>query len=150
MQSQEGEAEREGWREGGKPSSHPLTAFIVREAYECVLHDGIKETLTEVRRKFWIPRVRSLTRQIIHWCVLCQKLEGIPFIPPPPPPLSTFRVKDDPAFTYTAVISLGLFMSMVSMMSLWKAWICLFTYYVTRAVSLEATPDQSTKHSYNV
>ena len=39
------------------PRSHPLTTMLVREAHECVFHDGIRETLTEIRKKYWIPRV---------------------------------------------------------------------------------------------
>ena len=62
---------------------------IVIEAHACVCHDGVKETLTEIRQIFWI-----------HQCVACRKFEGLPFKDPPPPPLPSFRVKKDPAFTY--------------------------------------------------
>ena len=48
------------------PRSHPLTTLIVWEAHKRVFHDGIRETLTEIRRKYWIPRIRSLTRQLVH------------------------------------------------------------------------------------
>ena len=85
------------------PRDHPVTTLIVREAHERVFHNETKETLTEVRRKYWIPRVRSLTRQLIHHCFLCKKFEGTPFKTPPPPPLPTCRVKEDPAFTHTGV-----------------------------------------------
>ena len=37
------------------PRSHPMTTLLVRETHEHVFHDGIKETLTEIRRKYWIP-----------------------------------------------------------------------------------------------
>ena len=127
------------------PRGHPLTTLLVQEAHERVFHDGIREILTEIRRKYWIPRVRSLTRQLIHQCVLCRKLEGTPYKPPPPPPLPTFRVKQDPAFTYTGVDFAGPIHVRGSDGVSQKAWICLFTCYVTRAVHLEATADQSTE-----
>ena len=127
------------------PRSHPLTTLLVREAHQRVFHDGIRETLTEVRRKYWIPRVRSLTKQLIHQCVSCRKLEGTSFKPPPPPPLPTFRVKEDPAFSYTGVDFAGPIHVHGSDDVSQKAWICLFTCYVTRAVHLEATPDQTTE-----
>ena len=91
---------------------HPLAILIVRKAHERVFHDGIRETLTEIRRKYWIPRVRSLTRQVIHQCVLCRKIEGTSYKPPPPPPLPTCRVKQDPAFTYTGVMFVVLMVSL--------------------------------------
>ena len=33
------------------PRTHPLTTLIVREAHERVFHNGVKETLSETRRK---------------------------------------------------------------------------------------------------
>ncbi len=109
------------WRCGGRlsnaeipyapillPRTHPLTKLIVRRAHERVCHNGVKETLTETRRSFWIPKGRSLTKCIIHRCVLCRRFEGAPFKTPPPPPLPTFRVKEDPAFSYTGVDFAGI------------------------------------------
>ena len=82
---------------------HPLTTLIVRRVHKCICHNGVKETRTEARRRFWIPRGRSLTKYIVHYCVLCRRLEGAPFKTPPPPPLPTSRVKEDPAFMNTGV-----------------------------------------------
>ena len=127
------------------PRSHPLTTLIVREAHERVFYNGIKETLTEIRRKYWILRVRSLTRQIIHRCVLCRRLEGMSFKPPPPSPLPTFRVKEDPAFTYTGIDFAGPLYVHGYENFTQKVWICLFTCYVTRAVHLDVVLDQSTE-----
>ena len=111
------------------PRGHPLTTLLVQEAHERIFHDGIRETLTEIRSKYWIPRIRSLTRQLIHQCVLCRKLEGTSFKPPPPPLLPTFRVKQDPAFTYTGVDFAGLIHVRSFDDVSQKAWICLFMCY---------------------
>jgi hypothetical protein len=128
------------------PRTHPLTELIVREARERVFHNGVKETLTEIRRKFWIPKGRSLTRYIIHRCVLCRRFDGMPFQGPPPPPLPNYRVKEDPAFTYTGVDLAGPLSIRVSdTLTASKVWICLFTCFVTRAVHLDAVSDQSTQ-----
>ena len=62
-----------------QPRNHPLTTLVVRDAHERIHHNGIKETLTETRRKFWIPKGRSLVRYLIHRCILCRKLEGAAF-----------------------------------------------------------------------
>ena len=45
---------------------HHLTTLIVREAHERVQHNGVKETLTELRSKYWIIRGRSFVRRILH------------------------------------------------------------------------------------
>ena len=75
------------------PSGHPLTTLVVKEAHERVYHDGVKETLTKTRSKFWIPKGRSFTRKIIHKCMLCRRFEGRPYKAPQPPPLPICRVK---------------------------------------------------------
>ncbi len=115
----------------------------MRRAHERVCHNGVKETLTETRRSFWIPKGRSLTKCIIHRCVLCRRFEGAPFKTPPPPPLPTFRVKEDPAFSYTGVDFAGP-LSIRGSVTPDKVWICLFTCLVTRAVHLDIVSNQST------
>ena len=125
------------------PRDHQLTKLIVLEAHERVCHSGVKATITEIRSKFWVPKIRSLVRRILHRCVLCKRLEGIAFKPPPPPPLPPSRMKQVPAFTYTGVDFAGPIHVRGQGCS-HKAWICLFTCFVTRAVYLDAVEDQST------
>ena len=36
------------------PRNHSLTMLVVREAHKHVHNNGVKETLTEARRRFWI------------------------------------------------------------------------------------------------
>ena len=127
------------------PRSHPFTALIVRDAHLRVCHNGVKETLTEVRSRYWVVRSRSLTRAIVHKCTVCRKFEGTPFKSPPPPPLPEFRIKEDPAFSYTGVDFAGpLFVRNPSSDGSTKVWICVFTCLVTRAVHLDIVCDQST------
>ena len=127
------------------PRSHPFTALVVRNAHSRVCHNGVKETLTEVRSRYWIVRGRSLTRAIVHKCIICKKFEGAAFGSSPPPPLPEFRIKDDPAFTYTGVDFAGpLFVRDGSSKGSSKIWICVFTCLVTRAVHLDIVCSLST------
>ena len=122
---------------------HPFTTLVIRDAHERVYHNGVKETLTEIRAKYWIVRGRSLVRTIIHKCVICRRYEGAPFTSPPAPPLPEFRVKEVPAFTNTGVDFAGpLF---VKGPGSTKVWICLFTCLVTRAVHLDLVTDLLTE-----
>ena len=120
------------------PRSHSLTPLIINDAHKHVLHNGVRETLTEIRRRFWIVKGRTLVRAIIHLCITCRRFEGAPFLMPPPPPLPVSRVKEDPAFSFTGVDCAGpLMIRTEGPNKTGKAWICLFTCFVTRAVHLD-------------
>ena len=70
------------------------------------------------------------------------------FLPPvpPPPSLSISIVKEEPAFRFTGVDFAGLLMTHTdSPKKSGKAWICLFTCFVTRAVHLDIVLDMSTE-----
>ena len=68
------------------PKHHQLTILVVRSAHRRVMHNGVRETLAEIRTKYWIIRGRKFVRQLIHTCVVCRKFDGAPYRPPPPPP----------------------------------------------------------------
>ena len=85
------------------PRNNHFTALVIRDAHLRVCHDGVKETLTEVRSRYWVVRGRSTTRAILHKCTVCKRFEGAPITGPPPPPLPKFRVQDYPGFTFTGV-----------------------------------------------
>lgn len=83
------------------PRDHHFTYLVITNAHNRVMHNGHKETLTELRQKYWIIRGRSLVRSIIHHCVICRRHEGPAY--KTPPPLSVFRVEERPPFTYVGV-----------------------------------------------
>lgn len=100
-------------------------------------HDGVKETLTDVRGRYWIVKGRCFIRAVIHRCVVCKKHEGAPYVGPPAPPLPDFRVKEDPAFSYTEVDFAGpLFV---------RAEASSCSDKVSRAVHLDVVSDLSTE-----
>ena len=102
-------------------SQHYFTTLIVREAHSRVMHNGVKETLTELRSRYWIIRGRSFVRKLIHQCVICRRFEGGAHQPPPPPPLPECRVQRSPPFHYTGVDYAGpLYVKGGN-----KVWICL-------------------------
>ena len=127
------------------PKKHTLSTLIACSAHRRVQHNGVKETLTEIRAKFWILGGRSLVRSLIHRCMVCRRFEGSPFAAPPPPPLPSFRVNESPPFVYTAVDFAGpLYLKVQGGSSSCKVWICLFTCCVTRAIHLELVVDLTT------
>ena len=123
--------------------NHHLTTLVVRNAHERVQHNGAKETLTEVRSKFWIVKGRSLIRSLIFQCVVCWRFEGAAYKPPLPPPLPDFRVREEPPFTHTGLDFAGPLY--VKTNGIAKSGICLFTCCIVRAVHLDTIPDMSTQ-----
>ena len=125
------------------PRNHHLTALLVLGAHRRVFHNGVKETLTELRSRFWIVKGRSLVKKVVHQCNVCRRHEGGPFGAPRPPPLPGFRVEEAPPFTFTGVDFAGpLYVKGEAGMK--KVWIRLYTCCVVRAVHLDLVSDQTT------
>lgn len=120
------------------PRDHHLATLVVRRAHERVLHNGVKDTLNEVRAKYWIVKGRAFVKKIIYHCVVCKKFEGKPCLGPSPPPLPKFRLREDPPFTHTGVDFAGpLYVKGYDSTGSRKVWICLYTCCVVRAVHLD-------------
>ena len=47
------------------PDSHPFTAKVVFQDHLSTIHGGIGITMSKVRERFWIPRLRRLAKKII-------------------------------------------------------------------------------------
>ena len=124
-------------------AAHYFTTLIVWSCHGRVMHGGVKETLTELRSKFWLVRGRNFVRKLIFNCVTCKKQDGRPYKSLNPPPLPEFRVKEAPPFTYVGLDYVGpLYVKYTSELDE-KAWICLITCCVSRAVHLEVVPNMT-------
>ena len=82
---------------------HHLSVLLVRSAHIRVLHNGVKDTLTELRSRFWIVKGRNFIKKIINQFLAWRRHEGKPYNAPPPPPLPDFRVVEAPPFSFTGV-----------------------------------------------
>ena len=71
---------------------HYLTLLIVQECHERVFHGGVKDTLKEIRARYWIIKGRSLVRKCLQQCKICKRFHSKPYKAPRPPPLPQFRV----------------------------------------------------------
>jgi len=125
------------------PGDHHLTMLYVLQAHDRVLHNGVKETLTELRSRFWVIRGRSVVKKILHDCYTCKRHEGKSSHIPPPPPLPAFRVEEAPSFTNTGVDFAGPLYVKQPEGNQMKVWIVLYTCCVTRAVHLDLVCDMS-------
>ena len=117
--------------------------LIVQSAYLKVQHNGVKETLTEIRSKYWIVGGRRIVKSIVHRCVLCSRFEGKPFTPPQSSPLPSFRVNKALPFMYTAADFTDPILVKDGDKNSSKVWIALFTCAIVRAVHLELVCDMT-------
>ena len=102
-----------------------------------VMHNGVGETLTEIRQRFWIPQGRQLIKRLIRKCVTCKKVEGKPFPSLKTPPLPKSRLTGNHAFQATGVDYAGPIYVRGTNQQPSKMYICLFTCANIRAVHLE-------------
>ncbi|XP_071138753.1 uncharacterized protein [Mytilus edulis] len=125
------------------PAKDRLTHLIVLEAHEKTLHSGINITLAYIQQTFWIPKLRQCVKSILMKCVTCRKVIGKSYPAPEIPPLPKERVQDATPFSITGVDFTGALTIRNRHNEESKAYICLFTCAVTRAVHLELVYDLS-------
>ena len=68
---------------------------MIMQSHENVNHNGVGETLTEIRSQFWIIKGRQAVNDVLSKCVTCKKLQGRAYSSPPTPPLPAFRVSEE-------------------------------------------------------
>ena len=122
------------------PREKYLTVLIVRKCHGDVFRNKVKETLVQLRQRFWVKRARSLLRNIIFKCVLCRQPEGKSHRIPPPGVLPTFRVSEGHAFESVGCDLCGPVYCKTETGTV-KSYAVLFTCLTTRACHLELTPD---------
>ena len=77
--------------------------------------------------------------------MICKKQDGRPYKALSSPPLPEFRVKEAPPFTYVGLDYVGpLYVKPTNELDE-KAWICLITCCVSRAVHFEVVPNMTTQ-----
>jgi hypothetical protein len=125
------------------PAGH-FTKLLILAAHENVCHAGLQSTITHLRQRFWITKIRVVVKSIIRNCVTCKKVVGKPYRKPIPAPLQSFRLLEAPPFTITGVDFTGA-LYVTDGKNETKAYICLFTCAVTRAIHLELVMDMTTE-----
>ena len=129
------------------PGGSHFARLIIRDAHLRTAHGGPKDTLVELRSRYWVTKARTVVRQVLHRCPRpCKRLEGQAFKSVEASQLPTFRVQRSYPFANTGVDYLG--PALVRQVYdhdnvMHKVWIVLYTCAVTRAVHLDLVPDSS-------
>ena len=118
---------------------HHFTKLIVMDCHARVLHNGVKQTITQLRTKYWIVKGRQFVRRLLNEYRSCKRFNARPFKGKSTPPLPEFRVRESPPFHSTGVDYAG----PLYLRNGEKVWICLFTCCVAWAVHLELASDMT-------
>ena len=125
------------------PSKNVFSEKVVQNAHMRTLHGGAGFTITEVRRNFWIPRLRQIAKAVIYRCHGCKRFTTKAFHRPRPGNLPPDRTQGNKPFQVVGVDFAGPFIYKKDKRSTGKAYILLYTCSLTRAVYLDLLPSQS-------
>ena len=98
-----------------------------------------------IRRDYWIPRLRQLTKKVIRGCFGCKKFHALTFQRPPPGNLPIDHTMGSVPFQVLGVDYAGPIQYKISKKKEGKAYILLFACSLTRAIHLELLSDQTTE-----
>ena len=120
-----------------------FTKFVTLYYHQIVLHNRVKETFNEIRTKFWIPKARNFTQQIVRSCSTCKKYDTRSYIyPKNQTDLPNSRVSCEPHFTFPSIDYTGPLyaQNIYEGSETYKACILLFTCSSTHSICLESVP----------
>ena len=127
------------------PKMGHFTKLIINEAHQITLHGGLGDTLSQVRKHYWIPKGRQAIKASLKECNICRRYEARPVHYPGPPNLPQERVTLTRPFEVTGVDYTGAMTITGEADVPKKVYICLFTCASTRAVHLEVAEDLSSE-----
>ena len=111
--------------------------------------------MADVRKKFWIPKLRSLAKSVVHNCEKCKRYRVKPLAPPKTGKMPIFRTEFSPPFTVVGVDFAGPLLYKIGQKSKNdpdknKCYIALFTCATTRAVYLKLCKSQTQEEFQHV
>ena len=121
------------------PNSHHFIELVIQSAHEKVCHNGVRETLLELRSKYWI----------LNKCFFCRKLERLQYPSPIVNDLLELRVVGGQAYKVADVDLCRSVYTKVPPKSkeMTKNYISITTCTASRMLHLRIWRDQSTAAS---
>ncbi|XP_072401108.1 uncharacterized protein [Diabrotica undecimpunctata] len=121
------------------PRKHFIVRKLILSLHKSSCHVSTQGLLSLLREKYWTLGGRRIVRTILKECGVCKRQEG-KLLEVQTPLLPADRVRDTTAFEISGVDLSG----PLYLKSGEKAWICLFTCAVYRAVHMELVTSLST------
>ena len=85
------------------PRKHSVSKKIVEDAHVQTLHGGVGLTMSNIREKYWIPKLRQLSKQTIRKCHGCKRFQARAFAKPPTGNLPKERTEGEAPFQVIGV-----------------------------------------------
>ncbi|XP_058810074.1 uncharacterized protein LOC131675195, partial [Phymastichus coffea] len=129
------------------PRKSHLAALILRDTHLNSLHGGPQLMLSCLRRRFWIPQVRSDVRREVRRCTRCARFQG-PLLEQQMAPLPSTRGTPSRPFSTCGLDYAGPFpirMCKGRGQRATKGYLVIFVCFATRAVHLEVVSDLTTQ-----
>lgn len=118
---------------------HRFTELLMEHAHGHILHGGVNDTLCELREHYWVVRARQCVKRVIRRCKLCLRFKlKTPMAPLPADPV----MKAEP-FKVSGVGFAGPMFAKSGHQCV-KAYITVFTCFMTRSIHQELVWDMST------
>ena len=121
-------------------SKHLSTRRVILYTHLKLNHAGTEIVMNNLREKFWILRYQRTVRSIVHKCTACRR-HAARNMEAPFTPLPENRVREAAAFEVVGID----YADPLFLKEGCKAYICLFTCAVYRAVHLELVTSLSTE-----
>ena len=125
------------------PPTMKLAEKFVMHEHVQTLHGRVGITMAPVRKCYWIPCLRQLTKKVRRKCHGCKKFQVTPFPKPPTENLPKDRTQGTRPFQVIGVYYAGPVLYKTRPGSQAKAYLLLFACGLTRAIHLELLPNMS-------
>jgi len=124
------------------PAKHDFVQLIIKKVHASVKHCWLRDTVTTIRERCWILRGRKAVKRVTKKCVICLRINGMPYKSQRTPDLLSEQVSEDPPFTHVRLDFAGpLNIVNEHANALSKVYVCLFTCASTRAIHSELCKD---------
>ena len=123
--------------------NHLLVKSLIQACHLKTLHGGVSVTMSKVRERFWIQKLRSIVKKVLHNCNLCKRFRVKPLSNPSKSMLPDFRTDLNEPFLVTGVDFAGPVRYRIAKGKIGKAYMVLFTCTSKRAVYLKLCEDMT-------
>lgn len=129
------------------PHDHPVAGMIVSD-FHAVAHCGTEWTVSEIRKEFWITKVRVVVKSVSRRCMLCRRLFSRP---------CSQKMADLPVervtpggkpFSCVGIDCFGPFEVKLGRITV-KRYGCIFTCFSVRAIHIEKLDSMDTDSFLN-
>ena len=117
--------------------------LIIDHYHKLCIHGGVSSTMCKIRKRFWIPQLRSLVKKLIWKCGICKRYRVRPLPTLTPAMLPLHPTEFIEPFLGLGADFAGPILYKRTATETGKAHIVLLTCPSTRAVHLKLIPDLS-------